>query len=94
MLGKYADASMYVIRHNYTFKNQLHLLNEMYVNNRLPNLSIIINDIRVGAEYGQYHGYGGFGYTGYSNGYGTEYFDEKVESKAIFTRFLKGFGKS
>ena len=74
MLGKYADASLYIVRHNYTFKKQLQLLNEIYVNHRLPKISLIINDIKTGGGYGRYYGYGGYGYNGY--GYGNEYFEE------------------
>ncbi len=73
-LGKFADATLYVVRHNYTYKKQLQLLNEIYTNKRLPKISLIINDIKAEGGYGKYYGYGGYGYTGY--GYGSEYFDE------------------
>jgi tyrosine-protein kinase Etk/Wzc len=86
-LGKYADASMYVIRHGYTHKKQLQLLNEVFTSKRLPRLSLVINDIKAGG-YGKYYGYGGYGYTGY--GYGSEYFEEK-KSKGFFGQGLRGF---
>jgi capsular exopolysaccharide synthesis family protein len=87
-LGKFADASMYVIRHGYTHKKQLQLLNEVYTSKRLPRLSLVINDIKSGGGYGKYYGYGGYGYTGY--GYGSEYFEEK-KPKGFFGQGLSGF---
>jgi capsular exopolysaccharide synthesis family protein len=77
MLGRFADATLYVVRHDYTYKKQLQLLNEIYLNQRLPKMSLIINDIKSGGGYGRYYGYGGYGYTGYGYGYGNEYFEEK-----------------
>jgi tyrosine-protein kinase Etk/Wzc len=85
MLGKYADATLYIIRHNYTYKKQLQLLNEVYSSQRLPKISLVVNDIKADGGYGKYYGYGGYGYTGYGYGYGSEYFDEKT----IKQNFLK-----
>jgi capsular exopolysaccharide synthesis family protein len=92
LLGKYADASLYIIRHNYTYKKQLQLLNETFENRRLPKVSLVINDIRADGGYGKYYGYGGYGYTGYGYGYGTEYFEDENSGKrkSIFRFRLKG----
>jgi tyrosine-protein kinase Etk/Wzc len=86
MLCKYADAVLYIIRHDYTFKKQLQLLDEIYTNKRLPKLSVVINDINVEGGYGRYYGYGGYGYTGYGYGYGNEYFEEGREKKGLVRR--------
>jgi len=77
VIGSHADVSLYVIRHNYTFRKQLQLMDEIYVTKRLPRLSIVLNDIRgqVGG-YGGYYGYGGYGYGNYGYGYGKDYFDD------------------
>lgn len=88
MLGKYTDAVLYVIRHNYTFKKQLKLLNELYTNKRLPKISLVINDISGEGGYGKYYGYGGYGYTGYGYGYGNEYFDETKTRSSIGARIM------
>jgi hypothetical protein len=87
MLGKYADVSLYVVRHNYTFKKQLKLLNEIYTNKRLPKLSVVINDIKAQGAYGRYYSYGGYGYTGY--GYGGEYFDDAKKSGGVRNRIAE-----
>lgn len=96
MLGKYADAVLYIVRHNYTFKKQLKLLNEIYMNNRLPKISLVINDINGEGGYGRYYGYGGYGYTGYGYGYGNEYFEDVEGGKSFLQKFIslfKRFGK-
>lgn len=67
-LGKHADAAIYIVRHNYTLKKQIQLIDEIYLHKKLPHISIIINDINVRAGYGGYYGYGNYGY-GY--GYGS-----------------------
>lgn len=77
VLGKHADATFYVVRHNYTFKKQLVMLDDIYTNKRLPRMSIVLNDIDIQAGYGGYYGYGGYGYSGYGYGQGAEYFEDK-----------------
>lgn len=67
-LGRYSDGAIYIVRHNYTLKKQIQLVDDIYRQKKLPNLSIIINDISVRGGYG-YYGYGGYGY-GYGYGYG------------------------
>ena len=84
VLGRYADACLYVVRHGYTFKKQLQMLDEYYTQKRLPRMSLVLNDIKLQAGYGRYYGYGGYGYGGYGYGYGSEYFDaEKNRRRGI-----------
>jgi tyrosine-protein kinase Etk/Wzc len=71
-LGSYADATVYIVRHNYTVKKQVQLIDDIYRHQKLPNLSIIINDIDSRGGYGGYYGYGGYGY-GYGYGYGAKH---------------------
>lgn len=91
ILGKYADATLYIIRHNQTFKKQLQLLNENYSQKRLPKISLVINDINAEGGYGRYYGYGGYGYTGYGYGYGTEYFEDQHIKPSFFKRIKNLF---
>lgn len=91
ILGAHADATLYIIRHNYTFKKQLQQLNEVYTFNRLPKISLVINDIKSEVGYGKYYGYGGYGYSGYGYGYGSEYFEETKSKASIFKRFAAIF---
>ena len=91
LLGRFADACLYVVRHEYTFKKQLQMLDEYYRQKRLPRMSLILNDINVQAGYGRYYGYGGYGYGGYGYGYGKSYFDDKKSKTGLLDRLGKIF---
>jgi tyrosine-protein kinase Etk/Wzc len=85
-LGAYANACMYIVRHNYTFKKQVQLIDELYRSKKIPHIAIIINDINTQAGYGSYYGYGNYGY-GYGYGSGSDYFDGQIKQKKM--PFLK-----
>ncbi|WP_276480599.1 GumC family protein [Paraflavitalea pollutisoli] len=92
-LGKHAHAAVYIVRHNYTFKKQIQLIDDIHRNEKLPHLSIIVNDINKSAGYGGYYGYGGYGY-GYGYGYGNNngnggYFEGGDKKKRWFNRSKK-----
>lgn len=84
-LGKYADATLYVVRQGYTFKKQVALIDEFYKEQKLPKISVIINDVKVKPGYG-YYGYGRYGY-GYGHGYGS-YYEEEVPPNGILDRII------
>lgn len=67
-LSVHSNATVFIVRHYYTYKKQLELINELYVNGKLPHLSIAINDIQVKGGYGSYYGYG-YGYGDRGNVY-------------------------
>jgi len=92
VIGNHADVSLYVIRHNYTYRKQLQLMDEIYSTKRLPRLCIVLNDIRgqVGG-YGGYYGYGGYGYGNYGYGYGKDYFDDDAGKAPWYRRLLGRF---
>lgn len=82
-LGKYANGAIYIIRHNYTLKKQIRMIDELYHQSKLPRLSIIINDISTRGAYGSYYGYNSYyGYGSY--GYGSDYFDNGHDKKGLF----------
>src|SRR6188508_3187441 len=83
-LGNFANTTLYVVRQGYTYKKQISLIDELYHDNRLPRISIIINDVKLKPGYG-YYGYGRYGY-GY--GYGGGYYEVEQGQdtpKGIFT---------
>lgn len=81
-LGKYVDAAVYIVRHNYTLKKQIQLIEDIRKNNKLPHLSIIVNDINKRAGYGGYYGYGGYGYGyGYAAREGSYFESDKPRSR-------------
>lgn len=67
-LRKFADCTLFIVRQRYTYKKQIHLINEMYTQQKLPRLTILINDIKTGGVYGYYGGAYNYGY-GYGYGY-------------------------
>ncbi len=84
-LSKFADCTLYLTRQGHTFKKQIVLIDEFYRENKLPKISIIINDVKMKAGYG-YYGYGRYGY-GYGYGYGS-YYEEEHPPKNFFERIL------
>lgn len=89
-LGRYADASVYIVRHGYTLKKQIQLIDDLYQHNKIPHLSIIINDIQTKAGYGGYYGYGGYGYGyGYSSfGADNGYFENSTPKQKGWRKWL------
>ena len=61
------------------------LIDEFYQENKLPKVSIVINDVKMKPGYG-YYGYGRYGY-GYGYGYGS-YYEEETPPKNLFERML------
>jgi tyrosine-protein kinase Etk/Wzc len=84
-LGKFADSTLYLVRQGHTFKKQVALIDEFYQDNKLPKVSIIINDVKMKPGYG-YYGYGRYGY-GYGYGYGS-YYEEEHPPQTFFEKFF------
>lgn len=78
LLGRYADASLYVVRLGHTFKNQLLFCKDLYLQRKLVNMGLVVNDVKAGSGYSYGYGYG------YGDAYG--YPDAE---KGIFGRFKK-----
>ena len=87
-LGKLADCTLYLVRQGHTFKKQVALIDEFYQDNKLPKVSIVINDVKIKPGYG-YYGYGRYGY-GYGYGYGG-YYEEEHPPKSFFEKILGWF---
>lgn len=84
-LCKFADCTLYLVRQGHTFKKQIALIDEFYQANKLPKVSIIINDVKLKPGYG-YYGYGRYGY-GYGYGYGS-YYEEETAPDNFIERLL------
>ncbi|HEY4290094.1 MAG TPA: polysaccharide biosynthesis tyrosine autokinase [Puia sp.] len=73
-LGRYADCTLYIIRQGYTLRKQVTLIEELYLQQKLPRISLLLNDVKAeggyygGGYYGSYGYYGGYGY-GAESGY-------------------------
>ena len=52
-----------------SFKKQLALVDTIYTEKKLPQMSLVINDVKAQLGYGSYQGYVNYGYAGYGYGY-------------------------
>ncbi|HBR55659.1 MAG TPA: sugar transporter, partial [Flavobacteriaceae bacterium] len=57
-LLKYSDATIYMIRQNYTRKRMLGMINEKYKRGEVKNISFVLNYYQEKAKYGYGYGYG------------------------------------
>jgi tyrosine-protein kinase Etk/Wzc len=63
LLASFADATLYLVRQGYTFKQQLQISKELFIFHKMPKMNIIVNDVKAGKGYGYSYGYGyGYGY--------------------------------
>ncbi len=84
LLSKYADASIYIVRQGYTFKEQLNLLQEIINNNKIKNLNVVINGVKMKNNYGYGYGYG----YGLSNNY-SYYSNSKTGNLPFYKKWFK-----
>jgi tyrosine-protein kinase Etk/Wzc len=85
ILARFADATLYVIRQRYTVKKQIGLVDDLYTQKILPNMGLIVNDVRIGGA-NSYYGYGyGYGY-GYSYNYNYTYSYGEEQKKTFLQR--------
>jgi tyrosine-protein kinase Etk/Wzc len=85
ILAKYADATLYVVRQRYTVKKQLSFINDLYEGKVLPNMGIIVNDVKIGGS-NSYYGYGyGYGY-GYSYNYNYSYSYGEKDKRTVMQK--------
>jgi tyrosine-protein kinase Etk/Wzc len=83
ILAEYADATLFIVRHNYTAKTHINSINNFYLSKRFKNLNIVLNSIDIAGGYG--YGYG-YGYS-YDGGYYQE--DAPTRKKSIQSKILK-----
>lgn len=94
ILSAYAHATLYIMRQDYTLKKQLGLVNELYKKNKLPKISLLLNDVKTSSTYGGYYGNYGYGY-GYGYGHGGDYFEEeKKKQRGVMDIIKRSFGKN
>lgn len=84
LLTKYSDINLFVLRQNFSRRNMIKLINEVFQERGFKNVGILINDISVQGYYGySYYGNYGYGkytykygYGRYGYGYGSGYYDD------------------
>ena len=66
LLGKYAQTTVFVVRHGLTPKVFLRMIDDLYQQKKFNNMCLVFNGIKQrGVFFGSY----GYGYTGYGYGY-------------------------
>lgn len=58
LLSKYADLTLYVVRQGYTYKDQLSIPQELYINKKVRDIALLLNDVKDYSNYGYGYGYG------------------------------------
>src|SRR5690606_31478372 len=82
-LTKHADATLYLVRQNYTHKNMLTFVNEKYRRGEVKHISIVLNEYeeKTGKGYGYGYGYGYAYGSSYGNGY-----HEPIKKNTLLSR--------
>jgi tyrosine-protein kinase Etk/Wzc len=59
ILEQQSDSTIYVIRHDFTLRSHLSIVNELYKENKFKNLNLVLNSVseRGGYNYGYGYGY-------------------------------------
>jgi tyrosine-protein kinase Etk/Wzc len=89
-LAKFADITLFIVRQHYTLRNQIHAIEEIYRDKRLPSVTVLLNDVRLGRGYfsGGYYGRYGY-YGGYGYGADSGYFEkEEKHEKSLWNRII------
>ncbi|OSZ82392.1 hypothetical protein CAP35_03730 [Chitinophagaceae bacterium IBVUCB1] len=79
LLSPYADATIYILRQGYTFKQQLIAADMLYKSGKMKRMGLVVNDVEMkrGSEYA---------YGKYGSGY---YDDEITTSRFKVNKFIK-----
>ena len=83
-LFKYADATCYVIRQDYSERGMINMIDNKYVNREVSNISYIFNDLKVKSKLGYGYGYG----YGYSETYGNGYHENEEPETTLFKKII------
>lgn len=85
IVAKYADATIYVCRENYTDKNAFTLINELYLDHKFNKPGLVVNGVDITNK--RSYGYGkkyGYGY-----GYGHNHTARNKKRKGFFQKLFK-----
>lgn len=91
VLSEFADLCIYIVRQRFTQRKQLRMLNDIYHEKKLPNLAMVVNDVKlkgIRSYYGYGYSYSSYGYD-YSRGYGYD----KQKKKTLVKRLLSMYKK-
>lgn len=58
LLSNHADLTLYIVREGYTFKEQLAIPEDIFRNNKIKGMAILLNGATINTSYGYGYGYG------------------------------------
>lgn len=93
LLDPHIDQTVIVTRFGMSRTTFLRMVQDIYSNNKLPQVGIVLNGLKSRVGYGYGYGYGyssSYGYS-YGQGYGSEYFDKEPRRRWSWRRILKRF---
>ena len=64
-LLRFSDINLYIVRHDYTHKNHLLMINDLYASDQISNFYAIFNGVKSGGDV--------YDFAGYNYGYGYNY---------------------
>ena len=90
-LSKVSDSHFFVIRHRYSNKNVITYINKLHQENKLSQINLLVNDVRIRNLYG--YGHYGLPYSyGYSMGYYSKYYGSDEEANGFLKRIFSRKG--
>ena len=90
-LDKYAEISLFILRHTYSYKTTIKYVDRLYHEKRFKNLAIIVNGISNVRGMGYGYGYG-YGYSyGYGYHYGNGYYGSNKIPGGFFNKLFSVF---
>ena len=70
-MGRLADATLVVVRCDYTLKSNFDMINRLHNDKKLPKMNLVLNGVDLKQrKYGYYYGYGNYGRYGRYGSYG------------------------
>ena len=69
LVSQFAHANIFILRQKYSSKHVFELINSIHDTQKMENMNILVNDIKIPKYYGYGYNYG----YGYGYGYGYEY---------------------
>lgn len=79
IIGKYVDLTLYVSRIGHTEKKQIEVANNLYLEEKMPKMNLVVNDFNP-EKYDHYN-------SNYYNQYG--YYENAEEKKPLWKRWFK-----
>ena len=74
LLASYSDVCLYLVRQNYTLKQQLNIVDDLSRSQKMKGLSIVVNDIKATKGYGYGYSYGNYEVSGKELGFFSKLF--------------------